>query len=190
MWSEETTIELFGINLTHHGFEEEKCWLWPQENHPYSQAWRWKYAFGAVSLLKVNAGFAELKGQWEKRCIVITWMRTSFPHLEYWRWVVDESSSTYKISRGSNNYFFPLCIRYYAIYSIVYVGCCFSYNMPCICVTKMHQYSYCNIFYSLLLAVWSHCVCIHRHCMFAAFLPHVLGMHQNWLLWLSGSILW
>ena len=47
MWSDETKIELFGIQLDSPCLEEEKCWVQPQEHHPHCEAWRWKpYALG------------------------------------------------------------------------------------------------------------------------------------------------
>ena len=45
MWSDETKIELFGINSTRRVWR--KCWVQPQEHHPHCEAWRWKpYALG------------------------------------------------------------------------------------------------------------------------------------------------
>ncbi len=50
LWSDETKIQLFGINSTLASsscLEEEECCLWPQEHHPHRQTWRWKhYALG------------------------------------------------------------------------------------------------------------------------------------------------
>ncbi len=45
LWSDETKIKHFGINSP--CLEEEECSLWPQEQHPHRQTWRWKhYALG------------------------------------------------------------------------------------------------------------------------------------------------
>ncbi len=41
LWSDETKIQLFGINSP--CLEEEECCLWPQEHHPHRQTWRWKH---------------------------------------------------------------------------------------------------------------------------------------------------
>ncbi len=50
LWSDETKIELFGINSTRWVWRRRNCCLWLQEHHLQRQTWRWKhYALGVFS---------------------------------------------------------------------------------------------------------------------------------------------
>lgn len=42
--------------------------------------------FEAVFLLNMQHNFTAMRGQWTGPCTVKSWMRTSFPQTEHWRW--------------------------------------------------------------------------------------------------------
>ncbi len=56
MWSDETKIELFGINSTPPCLEEEEGWVQSQEHHPNREAWGWKHHALGVLFCKGRTG--------------------------------------------------------------------------------------------------------------------------------------
>ncbi len=71
LWSDETKIQLFGINSTRRVWKGEECCLWPREHHPHPQTWSWKhYALGGVFLLRGQDNCTASKGRWTGPCTV------------------------------------------------------------------------------------------------------------------------
>ncbi len=62
LWSDETKIQLFGINSTRRVWRRRNA-ARPQEHHPHRQTWRWKhYALGCFSA-KGTGQLHRIKGQ-------------------------------------------------------------------------------------------------------------------------------
>ncbi len=85
LWSDETKIELFGINSS--CLEEEKCWLSPQEQHPYSQARRWKHHALGLFLWRLHHIEGPMIGAMYHKILDENFL----PQTEHWRWVMDGS---------------------------------------------------------------------------------------------------
>ncbi len=67
LWSDETKIQLFGINSTAE-FGGGGMLPWPQERHPHHQTWRWKYYALGCFLLRRQDNCIASKGWWTMYC--------------------------------------------------------------------------------------------------------------------------
>ena len=94
MWSDETKIELFGINLTHRVWRKRNAEYNPKNTTPTV-----KYGGGNLMLwgcfsakgTRTNSPYRG--GGWMGPCTGKFWPTTSFPQWEHWKWVVDGSSN-------------------------------------------------------------------------------------------------
>ena len=79
LWSDETKMELFGINSTRRVWRRRNVPMTPITPSPPSNMEVETLCFGCVSLLRGQDNFSESKGRWTGPCTVKSWVRTSFP---------------------------------------------------------------------------------------------------------------
>ena len=91
MWSDETKIELFGINLTRHIWRKRNAECNPKNTIPTVKHGGGN--FEGVSQLRGQDDFTVSRGWWMEPCTRKFWATTSFPQWEHWKWVVDWSSN-------------------------------------------------------------------------------------------------
>ncbi len=89
LWSDETKIELFGINSSRRVWRKKKCWpSTPRTPSLQSNMEVETLSFGAVFLLRVQDDFTTLRGKWTGPWTVKSWTRTSARTLKMGRgWV-------------------------------------------------------------------------------------------------------
>ena len=92
MWSDETKIELFGINSTHRVWRKRNAEYNPRTPSPLWSMEVETLCFGGVSQLRGQDDFPVSWGGWMGPCTGTFWATTSFPQWEHWKWVVDGSS--------------------------------------------------------------------------------------------------
>ena len=93
MWSDETKIEVFGINLTRVFGRREMLSTTPRTPSPLWSMEVETLCFGGVSQVRGKDNFPVSREGWMGPCTGKFWATTSFPQWEHWKWVVDGSSN-------------------------------------------------------------------------------------------------
>ena len=98
MWSDETKIELFAINLTRRVWRKRNAEYNPKNTiptvkHGGGNLMLWG-CFSAKGTGRLGAMYWEdVPGGWMEPCTGRFWATTSFPQWEHWKWIVDGSSN-------------------------------------------------------------------------------------------------
>ena len=79
LWSDQTKMELFGINSTRRVWRRRNAAYDPRTASPPSNMEVETLCFGGVFLLRGPDNFTASKGRWTGPCTVTFWVRTSFP---------------------------------------------------------------------------------------------------------------
>lgn len=85
LWSEDTKLELFGINSTNHVWRERNSATFPRTPSPLAH----NYTLGVFFC----TGILPWMGRWMKPCSVKSWVKTSFPPPRGLLWVLHGTSN-------------------------------------------------------------------------------------------------
>ena len=88
LWSNETKVELFGLNWTRRVWMMKKCAYNPNSTIPTVKCEGGNFMFLGIFMQRVQYDFATLRGQCTEPCTLKSRMKTSFPQQEHWRWVM------------------------------------------------------------------------------------------------------
>uniref|UniRef100_A0A4W5MQ49 Uncharacterized protein n=1 Tax=Hucho hucho TaxID=62062 RepID=A0A4W5MQ49_9TELE len=83
LWSDESKMELFGINSTRRVWRRRNAAYDPKNTIPTVKHGGGNIMLWGVFLLRGQDNFTASKGQWTGPCTVKSWVRTSFPQPGY-----------------------------------------------------------------------------------------------------------
>ena len=92
MWSDETKIELIGINSTRRVWRKRNAEYNPKNTIPTVKHGGGNLMLWGCLSAKGTGRLQRIEGRMGP-CTRTFWATTSFPQWEHWKWVVDESSN-------------------------------------------------------------------------------------------------